>query len=56
MQPVLDHPRVESSNQLIIGKKRASAYGNLLSLTLANFELVHGVRGTLNVGSFSTIS
>ena len=27
-----------------------------LSLTLANCELVHGVRGTLNIGSFSTIS
>jgi hypothetical protein len=28
MQPVLDRPRVESSNQLIIDKKQASAYGN----------------------------
>jgi hypothetical protein len=32
------------------------AVGSCLSLTLANCELVHGVRGTLNIGSFSTIS
>ncbi|MCP3468049.1 amino acid adenylation domain-containing protein (plasmid) [Bradyrhizobium sp. CCGUVB23] len=31
-------------------------YSYVLSLTLANFTLVHLVRGTLNIGSFSTIS
>jgi diguanylate cyclase (GGDEF)-like protein len=39
-------------NAIGLGKQILAA----LSLTLANCELVHGVRGTLNIGSFSTIS
>jgi hypothetical protein len=30
--------------------------GEALSLTLANFEVAHRLRGTRNIGSFSTIS
>jgi hypothetical protein len=29
---------------------------NMLSLTLANFDCAHRDRGTLKIGSFSTIS
>ena len=42
------------------GAGRAAAleivFRDILSLTLANFEVAHRLRGTRNIGSFSTIS
>jgi len=45
------NPYVEKGRQEFIQK-----YGDVLSLTLANFERAHRLRGTRNIGSFSTIS
>jgi hypothetical protein len=57
----------ESAERTILAERGISApstnqnsreilYKVELSLTLANFEVAHRLRGTRNIGSFSTIS
>jgi hypothetical protein len=39
-----------------LGVRAPNDFDRVLSLTLANFEVAHRLRGTRNIGSFSTIS